>query len=262
MGQNTGLRIEAHTVWYEAHVGTVTKSQKRINKEGKTCAQGAKIDPSQRVEASFCFISWFEGKQTNKARHPGLYHQERRWGSHMWKRSDQRWTGWWMHWRWVMHVQRKEFTPSGSWAAHEPPRWRTGGQMMDEDVRLQLDHEIRGLNVWWYRVINPRSSSPPVLRFMGGLLISDSPDTYSKTQKSWSFLPISYPSFVLHDAQQLEAGSLLTTHSQRIISSSLLFYKIRHNTGVLVTALSSLARSIMRWVIATFCRNWTAFWFK
>lgn len=70
--------------------------------------------------------------------------------------------------------------------------------------------------------------------------------------------------FVFHHAKQLEAASstLLTTHSQTIISSSLLFYKIRHDTGVLIIVLSSLANSIMRWVIATLCRNWIEFGFK
>lgn len=51
-------------------------------------------------------------------------------------------------------------------------------------------------------------------------------------------------------------------YNQMIISSSLLFHKFRHDTTVLITSLSSLASTIMRWVIATLYRNWTEFGFK
>ena len=39
-----------------------------------------------------------------------------------------------------------------------PPRWRTGGRMIDEDVRLQIDHQIRGrvyLMLWCNQCHSP-----------------------------------------------------------------------------------------------------------
>lgn len=53
-----------------------------------------------------------------------------------------------------------------------------------------------------------------------------------------SLVFVSHFEIVFHNAKQLEAASLTLV--------SLLFYKIRLETGVLIIALSSLANSIMR----------------
>lgn len=237
----------------------ITRRQKSIHIERKTRAREGKklIQVSERT-TSLCFVCGFEGKTSQTFKAPSTGERERE--SHSRRRIDQRWTGWWMLWRWVMHVQKKDFTPSGSWAAPEPRWWRTGRQMMDEDVRLQICHEISSLYVWWYGVINPVHLFP-ILSFTGGSVISEWTATAVSLTipKDWvSFLLLIRNLFFLMLSSWRQLLRLCWPRIFRWLLPQVCLHKVGHDTGVFITALSSLANSVMRWVIATLCRNSTA----
>ena len=121
-----------------------SKKPKNVHKEGNTCSLGAEFDPAQKLEHVFlpCLVLWRLSK-TYHPRRPRL-HQQNLAESHVCRAAsrDRQLDG-------CAGAEsctcRKEFTLSGSWAAPEPRWWRTGGRMIDEDVRLQIDHQISGL---------------------------------------------------------------------------------------------------------------------
>lgn len=160
------LWIGSHTFWYKAHAGREVKSQKTSTERETYVCKELNLVQFRNELTYFCFISWFFF--FNNPGHPRFHRQnlqDLRAESHFCSSSEQRQTGWWMHRRWVMRCTcRKEFTPSGSWTAPEPRWWRTGEWMIDEDVRLQIDHQISGLLylLLWCNQSHPALLCPPV----------------------------------------------------------------------------------------------------
>lgn len=135
-----------------------SKKPKNVHKEGNTCAQGAEIDPVWKLEHySQLYILFWRLNKTYHPRHPWL-HQQILQLQYFFR--EQGVTFFFLGWGGAVVNRdrqvdgcagaesctcKKEFTLSGSWAAPEPWWWRTGGRMIDEDVRLQIDHQISGL---------------------------------------------------------------------------------------------------------------------
>lgn len=124
------------------------KKPKHVHKEREHMfVQGAEFDPAWKPERFFPPYLWFwRLNKTYHPRHPKSSSTELASSE---SREFCRAANGDRQVDWCTGADsctcRKEFTPSGSWAAPEPRRWRTGGWVIDEDVRLQMDHQISGL---------------------------------------------------------------------------------------------------------------------
>lgn len=150
MGQNTGLWIGSHTLWYKAYGGRVAKLQKMSTKKETYVRRELNLIQLRNQSPSFLPYHLFSRlNKTYHARDPRLHRQNLQLQDSFRKQRVMfvgQWTetGWWMCRRWVMLVPKGLYPvwllgcPWATW-------WRTGGWVIDEDVRLQIDHQISGL---------------------------------------------------------------------------------------------------------------------